>query len=301
MSSKKNPRIPPLKTRFSPRVFGGIFTTIAMAAKSLSLRPTWILLTFVMLTTFYIYASTSSSSPHSARFTRPLPPNLEESSAQQPKFNWNQRSDLHPIQNPAQIPSSKPKKNIPKIQFNFPSIDPKKLDRFEIVTYDHNLKRQETVKRTFLRGWHGYRNRAWGSDFLLPVSGKRGGSSNVTKDYGFAITLVEALDSLMILDLKEELEEALELVGRLDFSRSDERIVEVFEIAKSVLGGLLAAYDLSEANYPVLLVKAVELGDFLMGCFDTVNRMPVSRWEWKRYVFVTSVSCPKGRTAILMK
>lgn len=108
------------------------------------------------------------------------------------------------------------------------------------------------------------------------------------KDYGFAITLVEALDTLMILGLKEEVEEAVELVGRLDFSRSDESTVEVFEVAKSVLGGLLAAHDLSEGIYPVLLEKAVELGDFLMGCFDTVNRMPVSRWEWKRYVnFIT--------------
>lgn len=42
----------------------------------------------------------------------------------------------------------------------------------------------------------------------------------------------------------------------------------------------MAAYDLSEGKYPVLLAKAMELGEMLYVAFDTPNRMPVTRWNW---------------------
>jgi mannosyl-oligosaccharide alpha-1,2-mannosidase len=47
------------------------------------------------------------------------------------------------------------------------------------------------------------------------------------------------------------------------------------------MGGLLAAYDVSGGQYKNLLAKAVELGDILLGAFDTPNRMPVLYYRWK--------------------
>jgi mannosyl-oligosaccharide alpha-1,2-mannosidase len=44
----------------------------------------------------------------------------------------------------------------------------------------------------------------------------------------------------------------------------------------------LAAYDVSGGRYPVLLAKAVEVGELVMSCFDTPNRMPITRWDWQK-------------------
>jgi mannosyl-oligosaccharide alpha-1,2-mannosidase len=54
----------------------------------------------------------------------------------------------------------------------------------------------------------------------------------------------------------------------------------MFETTIRYLGGLLAAYDVSEGKYRNLLDKAVELAEVLIGAFDTPNRMPVLFYNW---------------------
>jgi mannosyl-oligosaccharide alpha-1,2-mannosidase len=46
------------------------------------------------------------------------------------------------------------------------------------------------------------------------------------------------------------------------------------------MGGLIGAYDVSGQKYKVLLDKAVELTEVLMGAFDTPNRMPITYYKW---------------------
>jgi mannosyl-oligosaccharide alpha-1,2-mannosidase len=46
------------------------------------------------------------------------------------------------------------------------------------------------------------------------------------------------------------------------------------------LGGLLGAYDISGQKYEVLLEKAEQLAEVLIGAFDTPNRMPVLYYRW---------------------
>ena len=48
------------------------------------------------------------------------------------------------------------------------------------------------------------------------------------------------------------------------------------------MGGLLAAYDLSGKTNNILLTKAHELGEILYTAFDTPNRMPMTRWQWRK-------------------
>ena len=47
----------------------------------------------------------------------------------------------------------------------------------------------------------------------------------------------------------------------------------------------MAAYDLSEEKYPILLRKATEMGDMLYVAFDTPNRMPIVRWNFKSALY----------------
>lgn len=160
---------------------------------------------------------------------------------------------------------------IPKIQHAFG------------VETDHNrqqrLQRQAAVKDAFLHTWKGYKKHAWLQDEVAPVTG---GFKN-----GFgqrAATLVDTLDTLIIMGLNEEFEEAVKATKKIDFTTSGVALLNVFETTIRFLGGLLSAYDLSKTGHKSLLRQATQLGDMLLTAFDTPNRMPISRWDWEKYV-----------------
>jgi mannosyl-oligosaccharide alpha-1,2-mannosidase len=93
--------------------------------------------------------------------------------------------------------------------------------------------------------------------------------------------LVDALDTLWIMDLKEEFAEAVEEVHKIDFTTSLRAQLPLFETTIRYLGGLLGAYDISGGKERILVDKAVELADVLLGAFDTPNRMPLLFYSWK--------------------
>lgn len=165
------------------------------------------------------------------------------------------------------LPMENPKE-IPRIQFEFGDEEPKQRLVRE--------QRRDAVRDAFLHSWKGYKERAWGRDEVGPVDG------NANNNYGgWGATLVDSLDTLWIMGLKTEFEEAVAAVGRIDFSVSEEANLNVFETTIRYLGGFLAAYDLTEGAYPILLEKAVEIADLLYIAFDTRNRMPILRWFWQ--------------------
>lgn len=133
-------------------------------------------------------------------------------------------------------------------------------------------QRQNAVKESFLRGWKSYKERAWMSDELMPVSG---GSRNTFG--GWAATLVDALDTLWIMGLQTDFAQAVNAIDAIDFTKTDMNEINVFETNIRYLGAFLAAFDLSGDTR--LLHKAAEVGEMLYKAFDTPNRMPVTRWD----------------------
>jgi len=129
-------------------------------------------------------------------------------------------------------------------------------------------ERRSAVRELTRKNWHSYRKYAWKKDALLPLSG---GSRDQFS--GWAATLVDSLDTLWIMGLREEFDEAVEAVAGIDFGKTSSSTVNMFETTIRYLGGLIAAYDLSKRE--VLLQKAVELGDMIYAGFNTPNRMPV--------------------------
>jgi hypothetical protein len=81
--------------------------------------------------------------------------------------------------------------------------------------------------------------------------------------------------------MKDDFKEAVKACDLIDFTTTESANINVFETTIRYLGGFLAAYELSEKQYPSLLVKAVEVAELLMCAFDTPNRMPIARWSWK--------------------
>lgn len=100
---------------------------------------------------------------------------------------------------------------------------------------------------------------------------------------GWAATLVDSLDSLWLLGMKDDFELAVKGCDGIDFSHTEARDINIFETTIRYLGGFLAAYELSEKQYPSLLHKATEVADLIMSAFDTPNRMPITRFPWKEY------------------
>lgn len=208
-------------------------------------------------------------------------------------FQWASRHENFPVPSLRPFPTGSPTP-IPKIQYEFP---PETADEAR-----DRLAKRNGIRKSFARAWEGYKNHAWLKDELLPLSG---GSLN--RFGGWAATLIDSLDTLWIMDMKTDFAQAVANLGEIDFSKSEDEEVNVFETTIRYLGGLLSAYDLSEKQYPVLLEKAVELGNLLYAAFDTPDRMPITRWKWQRYTcflncivpFVTiariSANPPTGR------
>ena len=184
------------------------------------------------------------------------------------RIDWKTRKQNYPVSSLIPLPTGTPRK-IPQIQFNFP---PEPQSRTQEIR-----KRRDAVKRSFERAWNGYKKKAWSKDELLPLSG---GSRD--KFGGWAATLVDSLDTLLIMNLTSDFTQAVKVVKIIDFGWTEDEEINVFETTIRYLGGLLAAIDLCGGVEGVLLLtKARELGEFLLASFDTRVRMPVTRWPWR--------------------
>ncbi len=123
------------------------------------------------------------------------------------------------------------------------------------------------MRAAFVKSWDSYKRHAWLWDELTPLSGSRRNTFG-----GLGATLVDALDTLWIMDLRDDFDEAVRAVAALDYMKTADSSLNLFETVIRHLGGLLAAHDLSGSA--VLLQKAVDLGDMLYAAFDTPNHLP---------------------------
>ncbi|KAG0337991.1 hypothetical protein BG000_004697 [Podila horticola] len=127
---------------------------------------------------------------------------------------------------------------------------------------DEREKRLRTVRRGFEHAWQGYRKYAWGHDEVQPVSGAVKDNFN-----GWGATLVDSLDTLIIMGFNREFDEAVEWIRTSLVMNKDPTVgLPFFETAIRYLGGFLSAYDLSGEQ--VLLDKAEELGGYLLNAFQ---------------------------------
>uniref|UniRef100_A0A8C7UXS4 alpha-1,2-Mannosidase n=1 Tax=Oncorhynchus mykiss TaxID=8022 RepID=A0A8C7UXS4_ONCMY len=130
---------------------------------------------------------------------------------------------------------------------------------------------QDEKDKMMTFAWDSYKRYAWGSNELRPVS-KQGHSSNLFGEYlSPGATIVDALDTLYIMEMFEDFDMATEWVEKnLDFNVNAE--VSVFEVNIRFVGGLLSAYYLSGKE--VFRRKAIELGEKLLPAFKTPTGIP---------------------------
>ncbi|KAK6859498.1 glycoside hydrolase family 47 protein [Apiospora arundinis] len=192
--------------------------------------------------------------PSSYRTSQKLKPRLHFTPS---SFNWSAAEQFYPVSSLTPLPKGRPTQ-LPKVQHDFG-----KDKRNDAVTEARHV----AVQEAFLRSWESYKTFAWLDDELTPVTAE---SKNPFG--GWAATMVDALDTLWMMGLKDEFFRAAQAVVDIDFSKTEESGINLFETTIRHLGGLLSAYDLS--GEPALLAKAIELGEMLYMAFDTPNRMP---------------------------
>lgn len=129
-----------------------------------------------------------------------------------------------------------------------------------------NEYRAKNVRDAFCFGWGNYRKYAWGADEIHPIDATPGNNWG-----GIGMTLLDGVDTLKILGLEKEFEEATRWIQtNATFDKNIQ--APVFEYNIRIVGGLLAAYDLSKNR--MFLEKACEIADRLLPAFSTPSGYP---------------------------
>lgn len=97
---------------------------------------------------------------------------------------------------------------------------------------------QKAVVGAFKHAWKAYKAYAWGKDELLPIS------RNSSEWFNLGLTLIDALDTMWIMGLVEEFNEARDWVAT-EMVIAQDKDVNLFETTIRVLGGLLSTYHLT--------------------------------------------------------
>ncbi|MFZ5518071.1 MAG: glycoside hydrolase family 47 protein [Candidatus Zhuqueibacterota bacterium] len=125
----------------------------------------------------------------------------------------------------------------------------------------------DQVRAEFLHAWHGYKQYAWGHDWLKPLSKSYRDWHGVS----LYITPVDAFDTMKLMGLNAEAEEARTLIlQNLNFDH--DILVQNFEINIRLLGGLLSAYQ-GDGDQRFLDL-ATDLGNRLLPVFNSPTGMP---------------------------
>ncbi|CAK5284806.1 unnamed protein product, partial [Mycena citricolor] len=142
------------------------------------------------------------------------------------------------------------------------------------VNFSADTEKRDAVVRAFKHAWRAYSRDAFGSDEYHPLS-RRG--SNLTSAGGIGYTVIDAIDTMLVMGLDTEYRQARRWVAeKLDFDKNGE--VSTFETTIRVLGGLLSAYALapSEDDKKLFLARATDLGERMLPVFNSPSGLPYS-------------------------
>ncbi|KAK9830164.1 hypothetical protein WJX72_010087 [[Myrmecia] bisecta] len=172
-----------------------------------------------------------------------------------------------------------------------------------VSTAELHALRSEARSMVFF-AYNNYMKYAFPRDELRPISCQGHDSQG-----GLALTLVDALDTLLVMGADVELQHAVGwLADNLDLD-IDAR-VHVFELTIRALGGLLSTHILLERDASLvpgydnsLLRLAEDLGNRLMPAFDTPSGIPLSWVNLRKGVPVreTRVTCTACAGTLLLE
>ncbi|XP_064845776.1 ER degradation-enhancing alpha-mannosidase-like protein 3 isoform X1 [Oncorhynchus masou masou] len=165
------------------------------------------------------------------------------------------------------------------------------------MSREEKLKLRNQVVEMFDHAYSNYMDHAYPADELMPltcrgrVRGQEPSRGDVDDALGkFSLTLIDTLDTLVLLNKTTEFEEAVRRVLR-DVRLDNDIVVSVFETNIRVLGGLLGGHSmavmLKDTGYHMqwyqdeLLHMAKDVGLRLLPAFNTSSGLPYPRVNLK--------------------
>ncbi|XP_048666173.1 ER degradation-enhancing alpha-mannosidase-like protein 3 [Marmota marmota marmota] len=165
------------------------------------------------------------------------------------------------------------------------------------MSREEKQKLGNQVLEMFDHAYGNYMEHAYPADELMPltcrgrVRGQEPSRGDVDDALGkFSLTLIDSLDTLVVLNKTKEFEEAVRKVLR-DVNLDNDVVVSVFETNIRVLGGLLGGHSLAimlkeKGEYmqwynDELLQMAKQLGYKLLPAFNTTSGLPYPRINLK--------------------
>ncbi|KAH8698780.1 mannosidase MsdS [Talaromyces proteolyticus] len=140
-------------------------------------------------------------------------------------------------------------------------------------------ERAAAVKQTFQIAWDGYYNHAFPHDELHPED-----NGNDDNFGGWGASAVDALSTAIVMGNKEVVSQILNYIPKIDFTRTNETSISLFETTIRYLGGLVSGYDLltgpaadlvdDKELVDTILAQATSLADTLSYAFDTPSGVP---------------------------
>lgn len=125
------------------------------------------------------------------------------------------------------------------------------------------------VRAEAIYAWNGYKQYAWGHDELKPLTQQP--YDWYGPGHSLLMTPVDGLDTLVIMGLTQQADEARKLIDtQLNFNQ--DIYVKDFEITIRLMGGLISGYELTGDKR--LLDLADDLGHRMMPMFDSPTGMP---------------------------
>jgi len=125
----------------------------------------------------------------------------------------------------------------------------------------------ERVRAETLHAWEGYKKYAWGHDEFHPLSKQHFD----WYQHSLLMTPIDALDTLTLMGLKDQADEARQLIDTKLILDQD-IYVKDFEITIRLLGALLSNYEMTRDKR--LLDLADELGRRMLPMFNSPTGMP---------------------------
>lgn len=131
-------------------------------------------------------------------------------------------------------------------------------------------RRRAAIVGSMLHAWRGYRDHAWPLDELAPLS------TSGIEWLGVGLTIVDALDTLLLMGLDEEADAARAWITSNALAFDADKNANVFESTIRVLGGLVAVHKLGgDTVAGGLLEKALDLAERLYPAFKTKTGIPI--------------------------
>ncbi|MPC13214.1 ER degradation-enhancing alpha-mannosidase-like protein 3 [Portunus trituberculatus] len=165
------------------------------------------------------------------------------------------------------------------------------------MSEEERLRLKEEAKEMFYHAYTSYMDNAYPADELMPLScmprwrGVDQSRGDIDDTLGnFSLTLVDSLDTLVVMGDIEEFDRALRLVVR-DVSFDNDVVVSVFETNIRMVGGLLSGHVLAEHLNQLygalgwyrgeLLTMARDLATRLLPAFNTTTGIPHAKVNLK--------------------